>query len=100
MSFVFLLYNWSSGIGTAHFFLLILHIFVSNQFCSLQSEFLVAFECGERSAFFELWDKHVSTELRGGDPMCQNLEFSTSVYFAVYPSRMGVRVGVREGGRE
>ena len=62
----------------------------------------MAFECGERSAFFELWDKHVSTELRGGDPTCQSLEFSTSVYFAVYPSRMGVRLregreGVREG---
>ena len=58
----------------------------------------MAFECGERSAFFELWDKHVSTELRGGDPTCQSLEFSTSVYFAVYPSRTGVRVGEgREG---
>ena len=61
----------------------------------------MAFECGERSAFFELWDKHVSTELRGGDPTCQSLEFSTSVYFAVYPSRMGVRgEGVSEGGRK
>ena len=62
----------------------------------------MAFECGERSVFFELWDRHVSTELRGGDPTCQSLEFSASVYFAVYPSRMGVRKGGgwREEGRE
>ena len=62
----------------------------------------MAFECGERSVFFELWDRHVSKELRGGDPTCQSLEFSASVYFAVYPSRMGVRKGGgwREGGRE
>jgi len=66
-------------------------------FCSLQSDFLMAFECGERSAFFDLWDRHVPTELRGGDPTCQSLEFNISVYFAVYPTRIGVRKGDGRG---
>ena len=50
----------------------------------------MAFECGERGAFFDLWDSHVPPDLRGHDPTCQNLEFSISVYFAVYPIKMGV----------
>ena len=62
----------------------------------------MALECGERSAFFDLWDRHVPKELREGDPTCQSLEFNISVYFAVYPSRIGVGEGEggREGGRE
>ncbi len=61
---------------------------------------MVALECGERSAFFELWDEHIPGELRARDPTCQNLEVCLSVYFAVYPLRTGVRGGGREGVRE
>ena len=51
----------------------------------------MAFECGEREVFFQLWEEHVPPRLRSGDPMAQHLEFSVSAYFAVYPIRTGVR---------
>ncbi|XP_064385078.1 lisH domain-containing protein ARMC9-like isoform X1 [Halichondria panicea] len=55
----------------------------------LQSEFVVAFECGERQVFFQLWAEHVPARLRDGDPTAQHLECSVSAYFAVYPLRTG-----------
>ena len=57
-----------------------------------QSDFLVAFECGERPAFFELWDLHIPSAIRSTDPTCQHLEFTISVHFATYPLRKGVSV--------
>ena len=57
-----------------------------------QSEFLVAFECGERAAFFNLWNRNVPQAMLERDPTCQNLEFTLSVYFAIYPIRTGVSV--------
>lgn len=60
-----------------------------SQQAGLHSDFLVAFECGERHAFFELWDSHIPSALRSTDPTCQHLEFTISVHFATYPLRKG-----------
>lgn len=56
----------------------------------LQPEFLEAFECGERHAFFDLWHEHIPSSVQSSDPKCQHLECSISAYFAVYPLRTGV----------
>ena len=55
-----------------------------------QQQFVVAFECGERAAFFDLWNQNVPRETLEQDPVCQSLEFSLSVYFAIYPIKTGV----------
>ena len=56
-----------------------------------QREFIVAFECGERAVFFELWNQNVPQVTLERDPTCQDLEFQLSVYFAIYPIKTGVR---------
>ena len=56
----------------------------------MQSDFIVAFECGERQVFFRLWEEHVPPQLRESDPTAQHLECNISAYFAVYPIRTGV----------
>jgi hypothetical protein len=59
------------------------------QTAGLQRDFIAAFECGERRAFFKLWNQNVPQATLERDPTCQNLEFNLSVYFAVYPIRTG-----------
>ncbi len=52
----------------------------------------MAFECGEREVFFQLWAEHVPPQLRSEDPMAQYLECNVSAYFAIYPIKTGVGV--------
>ncbi|XP_011402886.1 PREDICTED: lisH domain-containing protein ARMC9-like [Amphimedon queenslandica] len=61
----------------------------------IQSDMLVSFECGERDAFFELWQQAVPIAIYGSDHAYQNLEFYLSLYFTIYPFRY--EVGDRQG---
>jgi hypothetical protein len=40
---------------------------------------------GDRTSFFALWDKTFNETLRASDPLYQKLEFSMSLYFAIFP---------------
>ncbi len=52
----------------------------------------MAFECGEREVFLQLWEEYIPSQVRKEDPTAQYLECNISAYFAVYPIRTGVSV--------
>ena len=51
---------------------------------------MVAFDCGEREAFFDVWEELVPAEVRSSDVTARDLEFSLCVYFALYPMKCKV----------
>ncbi|KAI8808509.1 hypothetical protein BJ742DRAFT_853574 [Cladochytrium replicatum] len=51
----------------------------------VQERFLLAFNEGDRDAFFALWDEHFPPSVRLSDPVYSKLEFTLSIYFAVFP---------------
>ncbi|XP_052542851.1 lisH domain-containing protein ARMC9 isoform X7 [Tympanuchus pallidicinctus] len=50
----------------------------------VQKDLLRAFDNGEQKAFFQLWEEHVSSSVRDGEPVAQKLEFHLHVHFATY----------------
>ncbi|KAJ3395434.1 LisH domain-containing protein armc9 [Lobulomyces angularis] len=57
----------------------------------IQNRFIIAFHEGDREAFFSLWDKTFSAQVRSRDPVYQKLEFTFSIYFAIFPIHNSVR---------
>jgi len=51
----------------------------------VQNRFLISFNEGDRESFFELWDTQFTETIRHSDPVYQKLEFTFSIYFALFP---------------
>ena len=54
---------------------------------------MVAFGCGEREAFFDMWEEFVPSMVRTNDAVGRDLEFSVCVHFALYPLKYQVTGG-------
>jgi len=50
-----------------------------------------AYNQGNRSKFFQLWNRFVPYVLRQNDIICQKLEFYLQIYFSVYPAFLGTQ---------
>ncbi|KAL7867002.1 hypothetical protein AOLI_G00148160 [Acnodon oligacanthus] len=51
----------------------------------IQKDLISSFEDGDMKVFFELWEEHVSTDIRDSDPAVQKLEFYLHIHFVIYP---------------
>jgi hypothetical protein len=56
-----------------------------NPLIIFKNRFLIAFNEGDREEFFRLWDASFSESVRESDPVYHKLEFTFSIYFAVFP---------------
>ena len=56
----------------------------------MQEAFIVAFDCGEREAFFDAWEELVPMVTRTHDTVGRDLELSLCVHFALYPLKYQV----------
>ena len=54
---------------------------------SVGPQFLSAFNRGDCSGFFALWEKHIPSRVRREDPTARKLTFYCHVHFAIYPLR-------------
>lgn len=45
---------------------------------------MAAFDDGDQTVFFDLWEEHVPTSIRHGDALAQKLEFYLHIHFAIY----------------
>merc|ERR1712166_883442 len=50
-------------------------------------QFLSAFNRGDCSGFFALWEKHIPSRVRREDPTARKLTFYCHVHFDMYPLR-------------
>ncbi|VFV36752.1 Hypothetical predicted protein [Lynx pardinus] len=50
----------------------------------IQKDLIAAFDSGDQKVFFDLWEEHVPSSIRDGDPLAQKLEFYLHIHFAIY----------------
>ncbi|XP_042851556.1 lisH domain-containing protein ARMC9 isoform X6 [Panthera tigris] len=50
----------------------------------IQKDLIAAFDSGDQKVFFDLWEEHVPSSIRDGDPVAQKLEFYLHIHFAIY----------------
>lgn len=54
---------------------------------STAHQFIKAFDKGDHSAFFGLWEKHIPARVRRDDSTARKLAFYCQVHFAIFPLR-------------
>ncbi|KAM5269113.1 lisH domain-containing protein ARMC9 isoform 1-T2 [Hipposideros larvatus] len=50
----------------------------------IQKDLMAAFDDGDQTVFFDLWEEHIPTSIRHGDALAQKLEFYLHIHFAIY----------------
>ncbi|XP_053566281.1 lisH domain-containing protein ARMC9 isoform X2 [Bombina bombina] len=56
----------------------------------VQKDLISAFDDGDGTVFFGLWEEHIPSETRNGDPMAQKLEFYLHIHFAIFPLKQNI----------
>ena len=65
----------------------------SKMFCPLiQQQMMVAFEDGEYSEFFRMWNRCIPDAVQETDEACHKLVFNMNIFFALHPITHGNQV--------